>query len=164
MSEQMTMKNGTSFTIAPCSKEQWDDAIRLVFKVFLKYESKQYGREGTDKFAEFLTNPLLKMLFESGKYIVYVATINNEIIGVCSLRSGNHISLLFVDEEHHRQGIATLLIKTLQDYLLRNTDYDTITVNAAPFGIPFYEKMGFKATGDETVQDGVIYTPMEMFL
>jgi len=162
--EHKLMKNGTNYSICPCKKGQWDDAMELAFKVFIKYEAKEYGREGTDKFVEFLTNPNLVKLFKAGKYIVYVALLNDEVIGICSMRSGNHISLLFVDEKYHRQGVATQLIKTMQDYLLSNTDFETMSVNASPYGIPFYENMSFKAVGERTVQDGVIYTPMEMFL
>jgi len=164
MTEEKKMKDGTVYSIAPCSREQWDDAMELAFRVFLKFESKEYGKEGTDKFAEFLTSPSIEKLFKAGKYIVFVAKKEEKIIAVSSLRSGNHLSLLFVDEKYHRQGIAMQLIKTIQDYLLKNTDYQTLTVNASPYGIPFYESAGFKATGEETILDGIIYTPMEMYL
>ncbi len=161
---ELTMKDGWHYTILPCPKEQWDDAMELAFKVFLKYESKEYGREGTDKFAEFLTNPTLEKLFKAGKYPVYVAKTGEEIIGVASFRSGNHLSLLFVDERYHRQGIAGQMIKVIQNFLLENTDYQTLTVNASPYGIPFYKHMGFTETGEQRQDDGIIYTPMELFL
>ena len=161
---ELTMKNGISYSIEPCKKEKWDEAMELAFKVFLKYESKEYGKEGTDKFAEFLTSPSLYKLFKAGKYLVYVAMIAEEVIGIASYRNGNHLSLLFVDDRYHRQGIAKQLIKVIQNELLVNTDCQTLTVNASPYGIPFYKSMGFKATGVETQMDGIIYTPMEMYL
>ena len=143
----------------------WDDATELAFRVFLKYEAKEYGEKGTDSFMKFLTSPSLEKLFKADKYIVYIAMKGNDIIGVASVRSGNHLSLLFVDEDYHRQGVASNLIKTVQDYLLRETDYQTLTVHSSPYGIPFYERMGFKATDDQiTAQDGIIYTPMEMYI
>lgn len=160
----MYMKNGTEYLIVPCPLDRWDEAAELAFKVFLKFEAKEYGREGTDSFAEFLTNRSLNKLFKAGKYIVYVALLNNEIIGVSSVRSGNHLSLLFVDERYHRQGIGSQLIKAIQNFLLETTQYQTLTVNASPYGIPFYENMGFKATDVETCSEGIIYTPMEMYL
>ena len=143
----------------------WDDATELAFRVFLKYEAKEYGEKGTDSFMKFLTSPSLEKLFKADKYIVYIAMKGNDIIGVASVRSGNHLSLLFVDEDYHRQGVASNLIKTVQDYLLRETDYQTLTVHSSPYGIPFYERMGFKATDDQiTAQDGIIYTPMEIYI
>lgn len=164
MSDIRYMKDGTEYNIALCTKEQWDNAMELAYRVFLKYEAKQYGKEGTDNFAKFLTSPSLEKMFKAGKYIVYIATIDKKVIGVISVRTGNHISLLFVDEKYHRQGVGGQLIKAIQNYLLENTDFQKVTVNASPYGIPFYENTGFKATGEETVTDGIIYTPMEMFI
>lgn len=161
---ELSMKNGTKYSIDLCKQEQWDDAMELAFKVFLKYEAKQYGKKGTDNFAEFLTSPSLVKLFKAGRYVVYVATIGKEIIGIASFRSGNHISLLFVDDRYHRQGIAKQLIKVIQNHLLENTDYTTVTVHSSPYGIPFYKSMGFVATDTEIHSEGIIYTPMEMYL
>ena len=159
------LKDGTSYTIIPCPTERWDDATELAFRVFLKYEAAQYGEKGTDSFARFLSSSTLEKLFKAGKYIVYTAMKGNDIIGVASVRSGNHLSLLFVDDAYHRQGIARELIKTVQDYLLRETQYQTLTVHSSPYAIPFYERMGFKATDDQiTAEDGIIYTPMQMYI
>ena len=160
-----SMKDGTVYDIVPCAKDRWFEATELAFRVFMKYEAKEYGQKGIDSFAEFLTSPSLEKVFKAGKYIVYVAMLNDEIIGVTSVRSGNHLSLLFVNDSYHRQGIATKLILAVKEYLLNKTDYKTLTVHSSPYGIPFYEKMGFKATDEQlTGSDGIIYTPMELDL
>lgn len=159
-----TMKDGTAYSINRAQKEQWDEATEMAFKVFLKYEAQDYGREGTQKFVEFLTNVNLHKLFLQGLYRVYVATIDGKIIGIISLRNGNHISLLFVDEKYHRMGIGRELIKTFQDDLLKHSQYETMTVHASPYGVPFYKKLGFVETDTEQTVDGIIYTPMEMYL
>lgn len=158
------MKDGTVYSIMPARLDQWDDAMEMAYRVFLKFESKEYGKEGTDSFVDFITNPKLITMFKNGLYIVYLAMVDEKIVGIISLRSGNHISLLFVDKDYHRKGIAAALIKTVQDNLLRNTEYEKMTVNASPYGIPFYEKMGFKSTGEQTVIQGMIITPMELYL
>lgn len=161
---EYTMKNGKKYQINPARDNQWDDAMELAFKVFLKFEAKEYGKEGTDKFVQFLTSTEMQKMFRQGLYILFVATVGEDIIGLISLRSGNHISLLFVDENYHRQGIGRALIKTLQDYLLKETSFVKMTVHASPYGIPFYERVGFEATDVEQKQEGIIYTPMEMYL
>lgn len=161
---EYTMKNGIKYQINPARDNQWDDAMELAFKVFLKFEAKEYGKEGTDKFVQFLTSTEMQKMFRQGLYILFVATVGEDIIGLISLRSGNHISLLFVDENYHRQGIGRALIKTLQDYLLKETSFVKMTVHASPYGIPFYERVGFEATDVERKQEGIIYTPMEMYL
>ena len=94
----------------------------------------------------------------------YLCLDGEKIVGLISLRSGNHISLLFVDEAYHRRGIGTALVKYLQEYMLQNTKHTKVTVFASPYGIPFYHKVGFKDIGQETRKDGIIFTPMEFFL
>ena len=107
---------------------------------------------------------MLKKLFLAGKYLLFVAVEGDNLIGLITLRSGNHISLLFVDEAYHRRGIGRALVKYLQEFMLQNTKHTTITVNASPYGIPFYHQLGFHDTGAKTTKKGIIYTPMEFRL
>ena len=153
-----------SVQIRPAKKVDWENAMELAFKVFLKYEAMDYGEEGIRHFAEFVSDESLRKMFLIGEYLLFVALDGEEIVGLISLRSGNHISLLFVDEKYHRQGIGSALIKYLQEYMLQNTKHTKVTVFASPYGIPFYHKVGFKDIGQETKKDGIIFTPMEFFL
>ncbi len=157
-------KKDISFLIRKAQKEEWEDAMELAFKTFLKYEGFEYGEEGIRNFAEFVTDESLKKMFLLGEYLLFVAVENQKIIGLISLRSRNHISLLFVDEDYHRKGVGTALIKYLQEYMLQNTKYNKITVFAAPYGVPFYHKVGFCDIGEETKKDGIVFTPMEFYL
>lgn len=159
-----TERKNQSFQIRKAKACEWEPAMELAFKVFLKYEAMEYGPEGIRNFAEFVTDESLKKLFLQGSYLLFVAVENEKIIGLISLRSGNHISLLFVDQEYHRRGVGTSLVKYLQSYMLMHTRQQKLTVNAAPYGIPFYHRIGFKDTGYETKKDGIIYTPMEFYL
>lgn len=158
------MKSGLVYDISPATLSQWNEAMTLAYKVFLKFEAKEYGKEGTQNFLEFVTSTSLEKMFKAGHYVLYVAILEEKVIGVVSLRNENHISLLFVDEKYHRQGIGQQLIKTMQDFLLKNTKQEFMTVNASPYGEPFYKRVGFKATDVRTTQDGVIFTPMQMYL
>jgi len=142
----------------------WDEAMELAFRVFLKYEAEEYGPEGIKNFAQFITDEDLKKMFMIGEYLLFVAVKNGRLAGLISLRSGNHISLLFVDEKYHRNGIGTSLVKYLQEYMLKNTRQQKLTVFAAPYGVPFYHRLGFVDIGKETRKDGIIYTPMEFYL
>ena len=65
----------------------------------------EYGEEGIRSFAEFVTDEALKKMFLIGEYLLFVALDGEKIVGLISLRNGNHIWLLFVDEEYHRRGI-----------------------------------------------------------
>ena len=147
--------------IRPARADEWDEAMELAFRVFLKYESRDYGREGTEAFAEFVTDPMLKRAFETGHYQVFLALIGDELVGIAGIRNGNHISLLFVDGAHHRQGIGTRLIDRTEAYLKQNTQFSKMTVNSAPYAKEFYHKKGFTDCGELTYKDGIQYIPME---
>ena len=75
--------------------------------------------------------------------------------------NGNHISLLFVDGIYHRRGIGRALVGHLLEQLKRDGRYDRVTVDAAPYGIEFYHRLGFADISSEQCRDGIIYTPME---
>lgn len=150
--------------IRKATVEDWDDAMELAFRVFLKFQAEEYGTEGIKNFAEFVTDEALKKMFIIGEYLLFVALMGDKQVGLISLRSGNHISLLFVDENYHRNGIGTQLVKYLQNYMLQNTKQQKLTVFASPYGVPFYHKVGFVDIGKETRKDGIIYTPMEFYL
>lgn len=158
------MQRADFYEIRKAQASEWDCAMELAFKVFLKYEAMEYGEEGIRSFSEFVTDEFLKKMFLMGEYLMFVAVADGRIVGLISLRSGNHISLLFVDEEYHRRGIGSALMRYLQEYMLQNTRYEKLTVNASPYGVPFYHQLGFRDTGKEMTKEGIIYTPMEFFL
>ncbi len=141
--------------------EEWDDAMALAWKIFLRYEAGEYTEEGIHGFLDLISDERLKRLFEFGEYPVYAAFDGQTMVGMISLRSINHISLLFVSDAHHRQGIGSRLIETMKEHVKRDGRRDTITVNAAPFAVEFYHAVGFEDTGDVTTQNGIIFTPMQ---
>ncbi|MDR0951847.1 MAG: GNAT family N-acetyltransferase [Oscillospiraceae bacterium] len=68
--------------------------------------------------------------------------------------------MLFVDGQYHRKGIATALMNEMVN-ALKAEGITRITLNSSPYGIPFYERYGFKATDCVQHKDGLIFTPME---
>ncbi|MBQ8527344.1 MAG: GNAT family N-acetyltransferase [Lachnospiraceae bacterium] len=141
--------------------EEWDDAMALAWKIFLRFEAGEYTEEGIRGFLDLISDERLKRLFEFGEYPVYAAFDGQKMIGMISLRNINHISLLFVSDDYHRRGIGKSLIEAMKKHVRRDGRKDTVTVNAAPFAVEFYHAVGFIDTGDETTQNGIIFTPME---
>lgn len=141
--------------------EEWDDAMALAWKIFLRYEAGEYTEEGIHSFLDLISDERLKRLFEFGEYPVYAAFDGEELIGMISLRSVNHISLLFVSDAYHRQGVGRSLIEEMKAHVRRDGRRDTITVNAAPFAVEFYHAVGFEDTDAVTTQNGIIFTPMQ---
>ncbi len=98
-------------------KEEWKNAMTMTWKTFMAFEGKEYSDEGIRNFFDFITDDDLYKAFLAGTYQMAVALDKNRIIGVASIRSSNHLSLLFVDEEYHRRGIGRSLMEYLSYYL-----------------------------------------------
>lgn len=152
------------YQIRRAYENEWDDAMDLAWRTFLKYEADIYSEEGIRNFEDFITDTTLHRMFTMGVYQMFVALDGIKIIGMITLRNRSHISLLFVDEKYHRKGVGSALISYLQEYLLMQTATDKVTVNAAPYGVAFYHKLGFRDIGPEEVRDGIRYTPMKFVL
>ena len=162
--DSLNLDKPSFFHIRKAMEKDWDVAMELAFKIFLKYEAEEYGQEGTDHFVSFVTDSTLKKMFLQGDYKLFLAETAEEIIGLISVRNGNHISLLFVDDKYHRKGVGSALITYLADYMKLTTDFSKVTVNAAPYGIPFYHSIGFQDMGPMIKKDGISFVPMELYL
>lgn len=148
----------TEISIREAEADDWEPAMEIAWKTFLKYEAPDYGKEGTENFLQFISGEQLFKMFLSGEYKMAVAKSREQVIGVATLRTGNHISLLFVDENYHKMGIGRKLLAFLQSrYVVGGKQ---MTVNSAPYAVNFYEKLGFIKTDDIKKSDGIIYQPM----
>ncbi len=151
-------------TIRYLKPDEWDVAMALAWKIFLRFEAGDYTEEGIHGFLELISDERLRKLYMLGEYPVYAAFMGEEIVGMISLRSVNHISLLFVSDKYHRKGIGSMLIDEMKEHVERDGRKDCITVNAAPYAIGFYHAVGFRDTGEKTEENGIIYTPMKCAL
>jgi GNAT superfamily N-acetyltransferase len=111
-----------------------------------------------------VTDENLHKMFVAGHYQLFVAVYGNKCLGMLTIREKSHISLLFVDGDYHYNGIGSALIKFVSDYVLTEEGIDKLTVNASPYAIDFYHRLGFRDTHKETVADGIKFTPMELRL
>lgn len=152
------------YKIGFASEGQWEEAMGLAWKTFLEFEAKDYSMEGVRSFEDFITDTNLKRMFDVGAYQMIIASRNGRMVGMITLRNEMHISLLFVDKNYHRQGIGRALIGCVAAYARDELGKSRLTVNASPYGVPFYHRIGFRDLGPEKCQDGILYTPMEYLL
>lgn len=145
--------------VRPVTNEEWENAMGLAWKTFLRFEGTDYTPEGIHNFQDFITDQTLRRMFLQGEYILYGAFFRGCLVGIISLRNKEHISLLFVDEEFHKMGIGRKLIYAIRELEKQIGGY-RLTVNASPYGVGFYHKIGFVDTNIEQTKDGIRYTPM----
>lgn len=154
------MSEELSYEIRFVTHDEWEDVMGLAWKTFLEFEGDVYPPEGIRSFEDFITDSALKRMFIMGSYQVMAAFLEGKPVGMISLRNETHISLLFVDKYYHRRGIGRALIAALSKYVREEVGQSKLTVNASPYGVAFYHRLGFQDIGPEKQQDGIIFTPM----
>lgn len=83
-----------------------------------------------------------------------------DMAGAAALRSDNHLFHLFVAPAWQRQGVATLLWQDLAERAQHHGRRRPFTVNATPYAVPFYQRMGFEVAGKRVETRGVAFIPM----
>lgn len=154
----------TPYEIRTAHRDEWEDAMALAWRTFLQFEANEYPPEGVENFERFVTDSTIHRMFIIGSYHLFVAYAGATLVGMITLRDASHISLLFVDEKYHRQGIGRALVQYVKSYLASENGVSHLTVNASPYGVEFYHKLGFQDVRPQEQKDGIIYTPMEFVL
>ncbi len=153
------MSEDFKYEIREAKIDEWEEAMALAWRTFQKFEAHEYSEEGIQNFFDFISDNGIRKMFMIHEYHMWVALEGNKIIGLISLRSKKHISLLFVDEKYHKQGVARALMERLWSYL-RYKKIPHCTVNSSPYAVGFYHKLGFVDLDEEKVDAGIRFTPM----
>jgi ribosomal protein S18 acetylase RimI-like enzyme len=136
-------------------------ALDLALRVFIKFEMPDYEQQALTNFKrDCIDNVEYRKRFRSGSNFMFIALDKDKIIGMICERGNGHISMLFVDENYHRKGIATALMKEMI-VALKSQGFEKVTLNSSPYGVPFYENVGFTATDELQHKDGFIFLPMK---
>lgn len=155
------------FRVRFIGREEYRAAMALCWRVFCEYQLDKVDREGMESFSRFINDETLYMVFLNGGFPVAAAFEGDTMIGVAAVRTGPHLSLLFVEGCYQQMGVGTALVDFFHDWLLNTNSWlggSRLTVNASNIGVGFYRKIGFKDTGHRTKKDGIDYTPMELIL
>lgn len=121
-------------------KEEMKEALELVWRVFLEYEAPDYSEEGIQEFKKAIDDT---SWVEARDF--FGAFENNKLLGVIATKDTSHIALLFVDGNHHRQGIGKKLFNLVNE--INNKGF--FTVNSSPYAHEVYKHLGFIDTTDE---------------
>lgn len=140
-------------------------ALELVRQVFMNCVSGDFEEKGIRTFEYFIRRENMEECMRSGEMVFFGAYESTRLVGVIAMRSGHHVSLLFVDEAYQRRGVAKRLLRRGAAYCIdQNPMLRHITVNASPVGIPAYKAMGFYPLSEERVEEGMRFMPMRIDL
>jgi len=138
--------------------------IDLVSKIFDEFVAPLYSQEGVSEFMKYLRVAELTERLKAGNFVL-LAKSGSDIIGVVEVRENSHIALLFVEGSHQKIGTGKELLKrAIETCKTRNPDTHRITVNSSPNAVTAYQNMGFNATKQEQVVNGIRFVPMELSL
>ncbi|MCY4634059.1 MAG: GNAT family N-acetyltransferase [Acidobacteria bacterium] len=136
----------------------------LVLSSFDEFIGPELTDEGNAEFRRFAAPDAIASR-TAEDHFVRVATVDGALAGMIEIRQNNHVALLFVDKAHQHHGIAKgLLHAGLADARAANPDLERVTVNSSRYGVPAYEKLGFRQTGPERAVNGIAFIPMAMRL
>jgi len=135
-------------------------ALDLVWTVFQEFEAPEYSKEGIKEFRKFILYDSIIEKFEKGELNFWGCIDNDILLGVIVTKDVNHICLLFVRKEYHKQGIARNLFQEVKKICNNYSDIKEITVNSSPYAVEVYHRLGFVDTDKEQTVNGIRFTPM----
>lgn len=142
-------------------QDEWVVTMDMIWRTFLKFDGPECTEEGIKSFYDFITDVALYQAFLAGNYRLLVALDGDRVIGAGSLRHVNHLSLLFVEEEYHLQGVGRQLMDVLLNYLKNELGEHYVSLYAAPYAVDFYRKLGFTQVKSQTRHEGIPVVSME---
>ncbi|MFC3749958.1 GNAT family N-acetyltransferase [Paenibacillus sp. GCM10012306] len=101
--------------------------------------SKDYSEKIINNMYSIFTPEYLVSL--AGQRKVFVAVLENSIIGTISL-AGDTVYTLFIDKDHHHLGIGRILI-TFIEGIARDTGITLLKLPSSITAQSFYEKLGY---------------------
>lgn len=138
----------------------------LVRRVFDRFIAPGFIQQGVDEFVDYIEPDKLATRAQSTHVtLLAIAEPHQTLVGVIEIRQHRHISLLFVDEDYQRKGIAQRLMNKGIDLCCRhNPDLTFITVFSSPYAVDIYKCLGFTEAEPEQELNGVRFIPMVRYL
>ena len=133
------------------------------YREFIKKDSKKVSLLVTSVYEQFCKNEtssefltIFKDILDPKKHceenlfnkikreFTYVAKNENKIIGIIVSEKGR-IKKLFVDGDYHHKGIASHLLKMVENDH-KKFNINEIKIRSSIYALPFYQKHGYKKT------------------
>lgn len=139
-----------------------EEIHHILSRVFGEHVAPGYQQEGIQEFLTYIEPAALDARLNKNHFML-LCCHNNTIVGVIEIRNNDHVSLLFVDTAYHRKGIARRLLNMVLDICRKNNpELKEVTVHSSPNAVPIYERLGFQATKEEQLKNGIRFIPMKL--
>lgn len=136
-------------------------AYALVVSVAEQSVFEDYTEEGREAFRQYIS-PEFLVAYDADNF-AFVARRDGGLVGVAKVRRTNHLSMLFVASDCQRQGLGRrLLAATIAECKTRHPGVTHLTANSSGFGLPFFQREGFKVMADIQTVNGISFTPIRL--
>jgi GNAT superfamily N-acetyltransferase len=149
-----------AFEIRPARAEEAPAISALVLTVFEACVAPHYGAEGRATFGheaapEAIASRLAQPRKDGHRALVACAAEDGRPIGYLEVEK-SHIRELFVAGPFQHRGIARALLARA----FEGREREEVTVNAAPYSVEAYTRLGFKPAGPRATINGLTFRPM----
>ncbi len=141
---------------------QIPEAMSIVNAGFEKEMAPLISQPCAESFRMFAKTDTINQMIGQGMIHLWGAFDEyDRMIGVAALNNPAHVSILYVAEEHRRQGISRAFLDTMAHYGVLPNQENILTVNALGPSKAYFEHVGFVPCGPEQQMLGENYTPMQ---
>jgi GNAT superfamily N-acetyltransferase len=117
------------------------------------------GEDAQRFFASLEPFAIERRMEESARRYI-VAEVEGKVVGMIMTRDNNYISQFFVVESYQGQGIGAKLWQFALSRAVAAGGTGQFTVDSSFIAQPVYEKLGFSAVGEPTIQNGFKFISM----
>jgi Predicted acetyltransferase len=134
-------------------------AMEMVWNVFAEFIAPDFEQEGIDEFKRFINPQAISDKITSGEFKLWGAFVDGAPVGVIAIGPPLRVALFSVNKQYHRRGIGRELFETaMSDKVIHG--HSKITVNASPYAVDIYQRLGFVPTSAQQAVNGIKFTPM----
>ncbi|MBU0757843.1 MAG: GNAT family N-acetyltransferase [Nanoarchaeota archaeon] len=127
--------------------------------VFDEFVAKDFTKNGQTMFRNEQTPE--KQNQRAKTRDVYVAEIDNQIVGMVEATFPDHINRIFIDKKYHGKNFGKKLMSKIEN-IYKKKGSIKIKVYASDFAVKFYQRIGYKKTrGLVKRKFGFVYQPMK---
>lgn len=145
--------------------DEMPEVSTLAIRSFQQCVAPLYVALGITNFLAYASSEALQSRCCQDQFVLVAENDEHELVGMAEVRANRHISMLFVDPDHQRQGVGRALLgKAIALVRSENPALQALTVNASPNAVGAYRRFGFRATAAMQKTDGIIYRPMALNL
>jgi predicted GNAT family N-acyltransferase len=146
-----------TYKIRKFKKTDTESVAELICKTFTDQNAKENSKQAQELFLQYNTpNKILEL---SNTTDIFVAEIQNRIVGVIVGIDNNRVIRLFVNKKFQGIGIAKTLLQKIET-MYKKRGAKKMHIRASLYAQNFYAAMGYKKATRRLTKFGVIHQPM----